>query len=63
MTGFEPRTSDVGSDHFTNWAATTTAQPTFFANRNEIKRYIWPYLLPSKGLVVSALAFYFDVGS
>ena len=27
MTGFEPRTSGIGSDRSTNWA-TTTAQPT-----------------------------------
>ena len=23
MTGFEPQTSDIGSDHSTNWATTT----------------------------------------
>ena len=31
MTGLEPRTSGVGSDHSTNWA-TTTAQDSFIVS-------------------------------
>ena len=35
MTGFEPRTSGIGSDRSTNWA-TTTAQYTQFL---DFKKY------------------------
>ena len=34
MTGFEPRTSGIGSDRSTNWA-TTTAQPTDLFEREK----------------------------
>ena len=33
MTGFEPRTSGIGSNHSTNWA-TTTAQDIFVDIKN-----------------------------
>ena len=30
MTGFEPRTSDIGSDRSTNWATTTAHKKSWF---------------------------------
>ena len=30
MTGFEPQTSGIGSDHSTNWATTTAHLKAFF---------------------------------
>ena len=33
MTGFEPRTSGIGSDRFTDWATTTAPQAHLFTDR------------------------------
>ena len=38
MTGFEPRTTGIGGDHFTNWATTTTHNNNF-CSRKWIKSF------------------------
>ena len=43
MTGFEPRTSGVGSDRFTNWATTTAPIPFLLGDDGDAHfGSVWP---------------------
>ena len=40
MTGFEPRTSGIGSDRSTNWATTTALKKTFYFGRFSLSTFL-----------------------
>ena len=40
MTGFEPRTSGIGSDRSTNWATTTAHELMFVSESKYLKKKV-----------------------
>ena len=40
MTGFEPQTSGIGSDHSTKWATTTAPTTSVYCHDDDRKYYV-----------------------